>query len=82
MTNIYYTARTGKRNANGHTTTRGDVYAVLHGADALDHLGSYTHQSGGAGIERSLLDVVEKAGIDTGGGYFKSWREAVNLIEI
>lgn len=48
MTNIYYTAREGRRNRCGHTTTG-----------------------------------IEKAGIDTNGGYYGSrWREAVNLIEI
>jgi hypothetical protein len=28
MTNIYYTAREGRRSANGHTLTRGEVYKV------------------------------------------------------
>jgi hypothetical protein len=89
MVNIYYTARQGRRNGNGHTTTRGEVYKIQrgdnttpHGEDALELIGEYVHQSGGAGLEREVLNVCEKAGIDTNGGYYKNWREAVNLIEI
>jgi hypothetical protein len=31
MTNIYYTAREGRRNTCGHTTTRGNVFIVRRG---------------------------------------------------
>lgn len=89
MTNIYYTAREGRRNACGHTTTRGEVYKVTrgdnttpHGEDALENIGEYVHQSGGAGIEIAILAECEKAGINTNGGYYKRWREAVNLIQL
>jgi len=80
MTNIYYTAREGRRNANGHTTTRGEVYRIT--GNALENIGEYVHQSGGAGIELSILYVCSDAGIDTNGGYYKRWREAVNLIQL
>ncbi len=90
MINIYYTAREGRRNRYGHTTTRGKVYIIRrgdnttpHGEDALENIGEYVHQSGGADIELSILTVCEKAGINTNGGYYGSrWRESVNLIEI
>ena len=83
MTNIYYTAREGRRNANGHTTTRGEVYRIVRGeVDTLENIGEYVHQSGGAGIELSILYVCADAGIDTNGGYYKRWSEAVNLIQI
>lgn len=90
MTNIYYTSREGRRNRCGHTTTRGNVFIVRRGdnttpcgEDALEDVGEYVHQSGGADISLSILTVIEKAGIDTNGGYYGSrWREAVNLIEI
>lgn len=89
MRNIYYTAREGKRNRNGHTTTRGEVYIIKrgdnttpHGEDALETIGEYVHQSGGAGIDSAILAECERAGIDTNGGYYKHWREAVNLINI
>ena len=89
MTNIYYTAREGRRNACGHTTTRGEVYKITrgdnttpHGMDALENIGEYVHQSGGAGIELSILYVCADAGIDTNGGYYKRWSEAVNLIQL
>lgn len=90
MVNLYYTAREGRRNVNGHTTTRGEVYAIHrgdnttpHGEDALECIGEYVHQSGGAGIESSVLSIAEKAGIPTGGGYYGgSWREFVNLIQL
>ena len=80
MTNIYYTAREGRRSACGHTTTRGEVYRI--NGNALENIGEYVHQSGGAGIELAVLTVCEKSGIDTNGGYFKHWREAVNLIQL
>jgi len=88
--NIYYTAREGRRNRYGHTTTRGEVYIIRRGdnttprgEDALENIGEYVHQSGGAGIELSILTVCEKAGINTNGGYYGSrWRESVNLIQI
>lgn len=80
MTNIYYTAHTGKRNANGHTRTTGGVYRIA--GDALENIGEYSHWSGGAGPERTILDICEKAGIDTNGGYFGKWRDAVELIEV
>ena len=80
MTNIYYTAREGRRNANGHTITRGEVYRI--NGNELENIGEYVHQSGGAGIELAILNVCADAGIDTNGGYFKHWREAVNLIQL
>ena len=80
MTNIYYTAREGRRNACGHTTTRGEVYRI--NGNALENIGEYVHQSGGAGIEIAILNVCHDAGIDTNGGYYKKWREALNLIQI
>lgn len=81
MTNIYYTAREGRRNANGHTTTRGEVYAIY--GDELRNIGEYSHMSGGAGIELAILTVCERAGIDTNGGYYGGkYREAVHLYEI
>lgn len=89
MKNIYYTAHEGRRNANGHTTTRGTVYTIVRGnsplsggADCLLSLGEYVHQSGGAGIELAILDVCKKAGISTGGGYYKNWRDKVTLFEL
>jgi hypothetical protein len=87
MTNIYYTAREGRRNRYGHTTTRGEVYAIKRGegtnADALELVGEYTHQSGGAGIELAILTVCERAGIDTNGGYYGGkYRATVTLTEI
>ena len=80
MLNIYYTAREGRRNANGHTITRGTVYVI--DGDELKNIGEYTHQSGGAGIEKAILTVAEKAGFDTNGGYYKNWREKVIIIEL
>lgn len=80
MTNIYYTAREGRRNANGHTITRGEVYRIT--GNALENIGEYVHQSGGAGIELSILYVCSNAGIDTNGGYYKRWSDAVNLIQL
>ena len=80
MTNIYYTAREGRRSANGHTITRGEVYRI--NGNELENIGEYVHQSGGAGIELAILNVCADAGIDTNGGYFKHWRETVNLIEV
>lgn len=88
--NIYYTAREGRRNSCGHTTTRGEVYIIRRGdnttprgEDALENIGEYVHQSGGAGIELSILTVCEKAGINTNGGYYGSrYRETINLIKI
>lgn len=83
MRNIYYTAREGRRNACGHTTTRGEVYRIVRGeVDTLENIGEYVHQSGGADIHLSLLEVCEKAGINTNGGYYKRWRDAVNLIQL
>ena len=84
MTNIYYTAREGRRNANGHTITRGEVYRI--NGNALENIGEYVHQSGGAGIELAVLTVCEKSGIDTNGGYYakfpRTWRESVELIQL
>lgn len=90
MINIYYTAREGRRNRYGHTTTRGEVYIIRRGdnttpggADALEQIGEYVHQSGGAGIELAILTVCEQAGIDTNGGYYGGkYRDAVHLYEI
>lgn len=87
MTNIYYTAREGRRNRNGHTTTRGEVYQIWRGAeqgdDKLLNIGEYVHQSGGAGIELAILNVCEQAGIDTNGGYYGGkYRATVTLTEI
>lgn len=78
MTNVYYTTSEGRRNANGHTITRGDVYIIK--GDALENIGDYRHYSGGADISLSILSVAEKAGVDTNGGYYKNWHEAVKLI--
>ena len=75
MVNIYYTAREGRRNLNGHTLTKGEVYIARN--DSLENIGKYVHQSGGAGIEESILDVVKAAGIDIG-----RWRDAVSLTKI
>ena len=80
MLNIYYTAREGRRSANGHTITRGEVYRIT--GNELENIGEYVHQSGGAGVEIAILAECEKAGINTNGGYFKHWREAVNLIQL
>jgi len=84
--NIYYTAREGRRSANGHTITRGEVYAIIRMGkdedDKLVQIGEYSHQSGGAGIERPILDVIENNGYDTNGGYYKKWQEAINLVQI
>ena len=90
MINIYYTAREGRRNRNGHTTTRGEVYKITrggnttpHGEDALELIGEYTHMSGGAGIELAILTECERAGIDTNGGYYGGkYRATVTLTEI
>ena len=83
MLNIYYTAREGRRNACGHTITRGEVYRIVRGeVDALENIGEYVHQSGGAGIELAILNVCADAGIDTNGGYYKRWSDAVNLIQL
>jgi hypothetical protein len=84
MTNIYYTAREGRRSANGHTITRGEVYRIT--GNELENIGEYVHQSGGAGIELALLDVCEKVGIDTRGGYYgkfpHTWREVLTFTEL
>lgn len=84
--NIYYTAREGRRNRNGHTTTRGEVYIIRRGdnttEDALEKIGEYVHVSGGEGIESSILAVCKKAGINTNGGYSGRYRETINLIKI
>jgi len=80
MTNIYYTAREGRRNACGHTMTRGTVY-IINGNE-LQNIGNYDHQSGGAGIELSILTIAEKSGINTAGGYYKKWRDNINIIEL
>lgn len=80
MINIYYTAHEGRRNANGHTRTTGEVYAI--DGQELKNLGSYSHQSGGADIECSILEIVENNGIDTNGGYCENWRKAVNIIQL
>ena len=80
MTNVYYTAREGRRNACGHTTTRGEVYRI--NGNELENIGEYVHQSGGAGIELAILNVCHDAGIDTNGGYYKRWSDAVNLIQL
>lgn len=80
MTNIYYTATTGRRNNCGHVTTRGTVY-VIKGIE-LENIGDFVHQSGGADISRAVLDIAEKHGIDTNGGYCKGWREVIEIIEL
>jgi hypothetical protein len=48
----------------------------------MELIGTYVHQSGGAGIELAILAVCERAGIDINGGYFAEWRDAVNLIQL
>ena len=84
MTNIYYTAREGRRNANGHTITRGEVYRI--NGNELENIGEYVHQSGGADIHLALLEVCEKAGIDTRGGYYgkfpHTWREVLSFTSL
>ena len=80
MLNVYYTVREGRRNRYGHTTSRGDVY-IVHG-DALVSVGDYVHHSGGADISSAVLAVLEAGGIDTNGGYYHSWQDAIKLIEI
>lgn len=91
MVNIYYTAREGRRNRNGHTTTRGEVYVIsteYHETSGenipyLWNIGEYTHMSGGADIGLAILTVCERAGIDTNGGYYGGkYRQAVCLNEI
>ena len=89
MQNIYYTAKEGRRSASGHTTTRGTVYKITrgnnttpNGCDALESIGDYVHTSGGASIEREILDTMQIAKLDNGGGYYSNWRDSVNLIEI
>ena len=90
MMNVYYTARQGRRNANGHTITRGEVYIIRRGEiDELVNIGEYVHQSGGAGIEKTLLDIAQRTGTEIGRGYcnnsnnnLPSWREFVNFIEV
>lgn len=85
MINIYYTAHEGRRNANGHTRTTGEVYKIgtdENGVSCLINLGEYSHHSGGADISASVLDVCENNGIDTNGGYFKNWRDTIILIQI
>ncbi len=79
-TTIYYTAKEGRRNACGHTTTRGNAYVVKDGE--LQFIGDYVHKSGGAGIEREILDLAANRGIGTNGGYFKDWRDAVELVRL
>lgn len=84
MINIYYTATEGRRNANGHTRTKGTVYKIgdKSGTDALINIGDYSHMSGGAGIEASILQVCERNGIDTNGGYFGNYHNTINLIQL
>ena len=87
MINIFYTTREGRRNRNGHTITRGNVYLIVRGGDIepdeLRNIGEYTHQSGGAGIELAILTIAAKAGINTNGGYYGGkWRNVINLIEL
>ena len=91
MTNIYYTAREGRRNRNGHTTTRGEVYRIdldyqtepSAAIPCLVNIGEYVHQSGGAGLELSILTICERAGIETNGGYYGGkYRATVTLTEI
>jgi hypothetical protein len=83
MINVYYTATEGRRNACGHTHTRGTVYIIKRGTpDTLENIGTFDHTSGGAGIELSILTIIQNYGINTNGGYYKNWREAVNIIEI
>jgi len=78
--NIYYTVKKRTRNKYGYIKTKGEVYRVTEGE--LKNIGSYSHLSGGAGIEKSILEVCEKFGINTGGGYFKNWKLHVDLIEL
>ncbi len=80
MIKIYYTAKEGRRNAYGHTIIKGNVYKVEN--NELACLGEYKHQSGGAGIEHSILTVCAQAGINTKGGYYGSWREVIELENI
>jgi hypothetical protein len=60
MVNIYYTARTGKRNANGHTITRGRIWQAKN--SELVELGEYVHYSGGEPLLDKIISVVGMAG--------------------
>jgi len=78
----------GRRNANGHTMTRGEVYKIdlvyRDGGSFHDlvNIGEYTHQSGGADISLPILEICEKCGLDTNGGYYGKWHEAIHLIQL
>lgn len=78
MKEFYYTRTDGRRNANGHVTSRGTVYTVED--NQLVNCGDYIHQSGGANIESSLLSVLAKFGVDTNGGYYKKWSDKIAFI--
>ena len=54
----YYTAKTGTRNANDHTWTRGDIYEILSGR--LLKIAKYRHQSGGQSIEQTLEQTIKR----------------------
>jgi len=78
MTNIFYTAKTGKRNANGHTWTSGKIFKVTrgdsttrHGLDDLEEIAEYKHQSGGYPMEQTLYDVCRWAGLDGDFSFYK-----------
>ena len=85
MRNIYYTARGGQAEPE-RTQRQGARYTLSSAAttplpreDALETIGEYVHQSGGAGIDSAIRGSVRgRGGIDTNGGYYKHWREAVN----
>lgn len=84
-TKLYYTSKVGHRNNCGHVTTTGEVYIIGLNADNetdLIYIGYYKHQSGGADISLSILRVAEAYGIDTSGGYYKKWRDSIDLINI
>ena len=71
MLNIYYTAREGKRNRNGHTTTRGEVYKITrgdnttpHGEDALELNLQYWPSARRRELTQTAA-IMEKARSDT-----------------
>ena len=67
MTNIYYTAKTGKRNANGHTITRGEVYAIVmgeHESLELESIGTFRHQSGAEDLDFVIRGMCRASGLD------------------
>jgi len=67
MTYIYFTAKMGRKNANGHRITRGHIFMVK--GERLDCLGAYSHQSGGAHIYQTIEREAKRlrGGLDENG---------------